>query len=193
MAKGVLLASTGAHKRARFLTAAVVGSLLCASAANPGPAAAASAGGTAAGAVTGTSSLHVTSVRITSVDCVPTSKCSGNPRQVSTHGTLLLKGKGLKAGMVVAFPRTPGARISSSSPGAHLRSVASGLLVTVPSSAHSGHIMVLLGGGRHTSSYGPIYVFRHALHPPPLPDRPARTPAPRAAPRSPARACGSGT
>ena len=32
--------------------------------------------------------------------------------------------------------------------------------------------MVLLGHGRHTSSYGPIYVFRHALHPPPLPAPP---------------------
>jgi hypothetical protein len=26
--------------------------------------------------------------------------------------------------------------------------------------------MVLLGGGRYTSSYGPIYIFAHALHPP---------------------------
>jgi peptidoglycan hydrolase-like protein with peptidoglycan-binding domain len=33
--------------------------------------------------------------------------------------------------------------------------------------AHSGHIKVLLSHGRYTSSYGPIYVYRHALHPPP--------------------------
>jgi peptidoglycan hydrolase-like protein with peptidoglycan-binding domain len=29
--------------------------------------------------------------------------------------------------------------------------------------------MILLGHGRYTSSYGPIYVFTHALHPPPKP------------------------
>ena len=68
--------------------------------------------------------------------------------------------------MIVAFPRAPGARISRSSPGSHLHAAVAGLIVTVPSSAHSGHIMVLLSHGRHTSSYGPIYVFRHALHPP---------------------------
>ncbi len=173
MAKGVLLASTGAHRRSRFLTAAAVGSLLCASAANPGTAAAA-AGGAAAptGAVTGSSSLHVTSVRITGVSCVPSAKCSGNPRQVSTRGTLLLKGKGLKSGMIVAFPGSAGARVTSSSPASHLHTAVQGLIATVPSNAHSGHIMVMLGHGRHTSSYGPIYVFRHALHPPPLPEPP---------------------
>ena len=68
--------------------------------------------------------------------------------------------------MIVAFPSSPGARITSSSPASHLHTAAAGLLVTVPTSAHSGHIMVLLGHGRHTSSYGPIYVYRHALHPP---------------------------
>ena len=39
-------------------------------------------------------------------------------------------------------------------------------------SAHSGHIMVLLSHGRYTSSYGPIYVFAHALHPPKPKDPP---------------------
>jgi len=111
-------------------------------------------------------SLHVTSVRITSVSCVPSARCSGNPRQVSTRGTLLIAGKGLGPGMAIAFPRSPGARISRRSPAAHLRKAGSGLIVTVPSSAHSGRIMVMLSGGRHSSSYGPIYVYRHALHPP---------------------------
>jgi hypothetical protein len=32
--------------------------------------------------------------------------------------------------------------------------------------------MVLLPRGRYTSSYGPIYVYRHALHPPPKPKDP---------------------
>jgi peptidoglycan hydrolase-like protein with peptidoglycan-binding domain len=126
------------------------------------------------------SDLHVRTVRITSVRCVPSSRCSGNPRQVSIHGTLLLGGKGLTAGMVVAFPRAPGARISSASPGARLRGSSTGLVVTVPSSAHSGRIMVLLSHGRHTSSYGPISVIRHALHPP-APRRPKIKPAPASA------------
>jgi peptidoglycan hydrolase-like protein with peptidoglycan-binding domain len=129
------------------------------------------AGGTASHA-SGTSgrarssNLHVRTVRITSARCVPSSRCSSNPHQVSVHGTLLLQGKGLGARMVVAFPRTPGARISSVSPASRLRGSSLGLVVTVPSSAHSGHIMVLLSHGRYTSSYGPISVVRHALHPP---------------------------
>ena len=106
-----------------------------------------------------TPSAHVTSARITSVTCTPHTRCSANPHQVSVHGTLLLTGRGLRAGLIVAFPARRGARISRSSPGAHLRANAAGLLVSVPSAAHSGNIMVLLGGGRYTSSYGPIYVF----------------------------------
>jgi peptidoglycan hydrolase-like protein with peptidoglycan-binding domain len=92
---------------------------------------------------------------------------------------------GLKAGMTVTFPKSPGARISSNSPAARLRSSSSGLLVTVPASAHSGRIMVLLGGGGHTSSFGPIYVYAHALHPPV-----AKAPRVRTAPIDPS---GAGT
>jgi Putative peptidoglycan binding domain len=185
------LTSTGAHKRSRFLTAAVVGLLLCALAEHPAPAAASTAGGTAtaggasgtktpasgnAKGTSGTSGPHVYTIRVTNASCVPASRCSANPHQVSTRGTLLLKGAGLKAGMILAFPSAPGARISSFSPAAHLRANASGLIATVPSSAHSGRIMVLLGHGRYTSSYGPIYVFRHALHPPPPPPPPKAPP-----------------
>jgi peptidoglycan hydrolase-like protein with peptidoglycan-binding domain len=124
-------------------------------------------GGSVGGSVRSVaSSPHVLSVRIISVRCVPAAKCSRNAHQVSVGGTLLVVGTGLKAGMVVAFPRSAGARISSNSPGGRLRSSTLGLIVTVPGSAHSGRIMVMLGRGRHTSSYGPIYVFHHALHPP---------------------------
>jgi peptidoglycan hydrolase-like protein with peptidoglycan-binding domain len=165
------LARTGAHKPSRILTAAALGLLIGAAGADPGAAAAAGTGGTAA-AAGGASGGHVNSVRITSVSCLPAARCSGNPRQVSARGTLLLQGRGLKAGMTVAFPRTPGARISSSSPASHLHTVAAGLIATVPKSAHSGRIMVLLGHGRHTSSWGPIYVFSHALHPPARADPP---------------------
>ena len=126
------------------------------------------------------SSRHVTSVRITGVSCVPYARCSGNPHQVSVHGTLELNGIGLKAGMIVIFPKAPGApplaSASRVSPAAHLRETKSGLVVEVPKAAHSGHIMILLGGGRYTSSYGPIYVYAHALHPP----APADPPAPAA-------------
>ena len=159
----------------------------------PPPAAAASPGGTqagsapariptasrpaTAGATVGSVSLHVKTVRITGVSCAPASRCSANPHQVSSHGTLSLSGVGLKAGMVVAFPPAPGARISRRSPAARLRKSAGRLLVTVPASAHSGRIMVLLSGGRYTSSYGPIYVYRHALHPPtPKPPTPIAPP-----------------
>jgi peptidoglycan hydrolase-like protein with peptidoglycan-binding domain len=170
------LTSAGANKRSRVLTAAAI-SLLCVLAQAPAMATAAAGGTAPAGGATGpSSSSHVKTVRITSVSCTPAARCSGNPHQVSTHGTLLISGKGLATGMVVAFPHAPGARISSASPAAHLRKAATGLEVTVPNSAHSGHIMVLLSHGRHTSSYGPIYVYRHALHPPAPKHPPATAP-----------------
>jgi peptidoglycan hydrolase-like protein with peptidoglycan-binding domain len=186
----------------RFVAAAASALALCVLAACPLPAGAADAGGTqaASGSSTATSggsspvrgggsspakakapSPHVTSVRIETVSCVPEAHCSGNPHQVSEHGMLLFEGVGLAPGMVVAFPRSPGARVSSAStaaqPVAHLRYAipgkpSAGLLVTVPKDAHSGHIMILLGAGRYTSSYGPIYVYDHALHPPPPPKDP---------------------
>ena len=111
-------------------------------------------------------SAHVTNIRITNIACTPAARCSGNPRQVSVHGTLLLKGVGLRAGMVVGFPKSPGAPVTLRSPGSRMRSASAGLLVTVPKAAHSGRVMVLLSGGRYTSSFGPIYVYKHALHPP---------------------------
>ncbi len=172
------MASRGIHKPSRFLIAAVTGLLLCAPAAAAG-----NAGGTspptsgANGRISPSSPSPAgrtgTSVqRITGVACVPVARCSANPHQVSTHGTLLVKGTGLAAGMILAFPGAPGARVGPSSPGSHLRAAASGLIATVPASAHSGHVMVLVARSRHTSSYGPIYVFRHALHPP-APKHPA--------------------
>ncbi|MCW3019311.1 MAG: hypothetical protein JWN10_1619 [Solirubrobacterales bacterium] len=197
------MAYTGAHKRSRFVSATAIVASLVTLAAHAPAAPAASAGGASAPSATSTAkaggtsttkppssskgkpgagasaaakpSPHVMSVKIRSVSCVPAAHCSGNPHQVSTHGTLLLGGLGLKPGMVVAFPKAPGARISSVSPAAqpaaHLRYAIAGkpgdgLLVTVPKTAHSGHIMILLSGGRYTSSYGPIYVYDHALHPP---------------------------
>ena len=119
-------------------------------------------------------SLHDTTVRITRVFCTPSSQCASNPRQVSLHGTLVFEGKGLQAGMVVGFPSSPGARISSFSPAARLRRSGSRLLLTVPASAHTGRIKILLSKHRYTSSFGPIYVYAHAIGPPkPKPTDPA--------------------
>ena len=190
-----MLATTDARTRGSFAVAATAAvALFCLLPVAPGAgeAAAASAGGVVSPGETGaptartpvtttratpatpttktsktsSASRHVTSVRITGVSCVPTSKCSGNPRQVSVRGLLLFAGRGLRAGMTVAFPRSAGARISRNSPGSRLRGTRLGLIVHVPSSAHSGRIKVLLSGGRYTSSFGPIYLYRHALHPP---------------------------
>jgi peptidoglycan hydrolase-like protein with peptidoglycan-binding domain len=178
------LASTFAHKQCSLLAATVAAALLCSASAVPRTASAAGAGGTAppssATVPTTTSttaaggsrpagnpaSAHVAAIRIVHATCVPAAKCSVLPHEVSVHGTLLLEGVGLKATMVVAFPSAPGARISRASPGSRLRHTGLGLVVTVPSSAHSGRIMVLISSSRHTSSYGPITVVRHALHPP---------------------------
>jgi hypothetical protein len=105
-------------------------------------------------------------VKIASAQCVPATNCGTVPHEVSTHGTLLLQGKGLKGGQVVAFPHSWEARIARNSPTAHLHSSKLGLVVTVPDSAHTGEIAVTLGGGRESNLYGPIKVVTHALHPP---------------------------
>jgi peptidoglycan hydrolase-like protein with peptidoglycan-binding domain len=166
----VIPASRGATNRFTALAAVLPAFALACCWAAPG-ALGAGVGGTSAGETRGTgapsvTSPHVKSVRITSVACTPAARCSGNPRQVSTHGTLLLKGVGLRPRMVVGFPAKPGARVTRRSPRARLRRTSIGLLATVPKAAHSGHVMILLSKGRYTSSYGPIYVYPHALHPP---------------------------
>ncbi len=108
---------------------------------------------------------------------MPATSCDTKEHEVSTHGTLLLQGKGLKSGQSVAFPHSWQARIARNSPTAHLHSSKQGLVVTVPSGAHSGEIAVMLGNGRKSNLFGPIKVVRHALHPP-APPKPAPTPAP---------------
>ena len=105
--------------------------------------------------------------------CVPAVHCSTNPHQVSVHGELLVKGSGLKIGMVVAFPHSYGARIARNSPTAHLANSKLGVVVHVPSTAHSGHVMIMLSHGLHSNSYGPIQVVSHALHPPTPPAPPS--------------------
>jgi len=118
------------------------------------------------------------SVTIANARCVPASNCSTKAHEVSTHGTLLLQGKGLTSGEAVAFPRSWEAQIASNSPSARLRSSNLGLVVTVPGNAHSGQIAVMLGRGRRSNLYGPIKVVKHALHPPrPQPKPPINPPS----------------
>ena len=117
---------------------------------------------------------------LTSAVCTPAIHCSTNSRQVSQGGELLIKGAGLRTGMVVAFPHSWNARIADNSPTAHLAGSAQGTIVHVPHGAHSGRIMVLIGHGRHTNSFGPMQVVNYALHPPTPPKPP--TPAPATTP-----------
>ncbi len=118
---------------------------------------------------------HVDPFTLSSAVCVPAIHCSTNPRQVSLGGELLIKGKGLRTGMVVAFPHSWNARIASNSPTAHLANSLLGMIVHVPNNAHSGRIMVLISHGRHTNSFGPMQVVPYALHPP-TPPKPTVTP-----------------
>jgi peptidoglycan hydrolase-like protein with peptidoglycan-binding domain len=112
-------------------------------------------------------------VTISSVACVPAIHCSTNPHQVSVRGELLVKGTALRKGMVMAFPRSYGAHIARNSPIAHLATSKLGIVVHIPSTAHSGRITILLGHGWHSNSYGPIQVVNHALHPPTPPAAPS--------------------
>jgi hypothetical protein len=115
-------------------------------------------------------------VKITSARCVPASGCGTKAHQVSTHGTLLLGGSGLKSGQTVAFPHSWDARIARNSPTAHLHASTLGLVVTVPAAAHSGDIAVMLAGGRSSNGFGPISVVTYRLHPPaPKPPAPPPT------------------
>jgi len=79
--------------------------------------------------------------------------------------------------MVVAFPRSYGAHIARNSPTAHIATSKLGIVVHVPSTAHSGRIMIVLNHGRHSNSYGPIQVVNHALHPPAPPATRATPPS----------------
>jgi hypothetical protein len=208
--------SIGFHKRSRLTSAAVALALSLVAILVPGLALAAEtlassvaggtepAGGAKGGQGGGTSKGGATTkrpaskkppskrpapqptVRIAGAHCAPAAHCSTNPHQVSTHGTLLVQGQGLRSGLAVAFPRVRGARIASNSPTTRLYlSKLGGLAVRVPASAHSGDIAVVLGSGRRSNLYGPISVVRYGLHPP--------VPRPPVAPPSNAATTAAGT
>ena len=84
--------------RSCIVSVAGVLSALCCGLSAPAGAAGASGGGTAPGAPSrpavakrAAPSAHVTSIRITSVRCFPSTHCSANPHQVSVRGILVLE------------------------------------------------------------------------------------------------------
>jgi hypothetical protein len=116
-------------------------------------------------------------VKLTGARCVPKSSCSAKAHVVSRGGYLLLSGRGLEPGMVVAFPSVAMARISRASPVAFCFRAKPGVEVRVPSNAHSGWIVVRAGAGSHSNAFGPIYIVRYALHPPAAKPAPAPKPS----------------
>lgn len=184
------MASTGIHKHSWFLAAAAVLVLLLGLPCRAGALVPADPGGV--GAPTGTggaatpahrsaASRHGTRVvTLSDARCSPTAHCGTNPHQVTIRGNLLLSGRGLQKGLSVAFPRTRGAHIARNSPSAHIYQSRYGLAVHVPTRAHSGHIQVVIGGGRRSNAVGPIYVVRYAMHPPAPRPAPKPPPAPSA-------------
>ncbi len=113
-------------------------------------------------------------VTLSDARCAPAAQCGTNPHEVSVHGYLVLSGRGLDPGLIVAFPHTRNATIASNSPLTRIYQSPSGPAVKVPVRAHSGRIEILVGGGRHSNASTPITVVTYALHPP----RPKVPPAP---------------
>jgi hypothetical protein len=167
-----------AHNRLSALGAGALAAFTFGLLGAPSPAGATEGpGGTAAGAETsgkappsrttgGVQVPRAQIARITGVSCVPAAHCTTNPHQVSLHGTLLVQGPGLRAGMILAFPSSPGGTGKVKSPQSRLRSTSAGLVAVVPNAAHSGKVLVLLSKKRWTNTYGPLQLFKHALHPP---------------------------
>jgi peptidoglycan hydrolase-like protein with peptidoglycan-binding domain len=151
-----------------------------ASAANPGGTGAPTSGA-APGGMTATPRRATPHARrvvaLSDARCAPAAQCATNPHEVSVHGYLVLSGRGLDPGLVVAFPHTRNATIASNSPLTRIYQSPSGPAVKVPVRAHSGRIEILIGGGRHSNVSTPITVVPYALHPP-RPKTPPPAPAP---------------
>jgi hypothetical protein len=120
-------------------------------------------------------------VSISGARCVPSNSCSTRAHLVSAGGYLLLSGSGLAPGFIVAFPGARMARISRTSPVAHIYRAKLGLEVRVPRGAHSGRIVARYGRSGHSNAFGPIYIVRYALRPPAPPPSPPANSAPASA------------
>jgi Putative peptidoglycan binding domain len=97
---------------------------------------------------------HVNSVR-----CWPGKACGGHPHVVTVGGTLRLRGRHLKPGMVVLFRGRSKVHLSARRV-PRLRRSKAGLVISVPSWARSGRIRVVGSRGRRSNAAGPITVAR---------------------------------
>ncbi len=144
----------------------------------PPPSAARPTSRTKAGPRHSTAARHRVTSRpasIIDVRCVPASSCTTNPHLVSTGGRLLVRGHGLRTGLIVAFPASTNARLSRRSPTARLHRTGLGMVVAVPRRARSGRIALIVARGRFGPSFGPVRITRRRLHPAHTPRRPTPT------------------
>jgi len=123
------------------------------------------ASGRAAPSTGGSSaSARASAPAILSASCVPASACEPNPHRVKPGGRLLLTGPRLAPGQTVLFRATgphPGSRAHAT---AHVRRNTEGLVLTVPHTAISGHIVVITGR-RRSAPFGPIYIVHPRIRP----------------------------
>ncbi len=125
----------------------------------------------------GSSSHHVSAPRVPillSARCykVRATVCRANPHTVQATGELVVRGHFLTPGYWVYFPRA-GARSARATPlGALLRPTLHGLVVTIPSGAGSGRIVIAASARVRSKPYGPITVLA-----PPAPAAPPTPPA----------------
>ena len=114
------------------------------------------------------------------------------PTSSPLGGYLLLNGRGLAPGLIVAFPRSTKARISSSSPSRTSSGEARHRGARAARGTQRAHRR-RHGAAGHSNAFGPIQIVNHALHPPaPKPTPPANS-TPAAATAFADRGCGSGT
>jgi hypothetical protein len=187
------MANTGIRQRSWFLIATAV--IALSGTLHPaGALAAANPGGTGAPSSTATHSTpapvakprkatpHARRiVTLSDARCAPAANCTTNPHEVTLHGYLVLSGRGLEKGLIVAFPHSRNAAIASNSPLTRIYQSPYGPAVKVPIRAHSGRIEVMIGGGRRSNPSKPITVVPYALHPPTPKAPPAPVPAAPAA------------
>jgi hypothetical protein len=104
--------------------------------------------------------------RISDARCVPEEKCASNPRQVTPGGKLLLEGRGLARGQLVAFKRNRTSRRTARTITSKLRKSRLGLVVGVPPIAHSGRIRIYdRRSGRRSNAFGPIRIVKQVQPP----------------------------
>jgi hypothetical protein len=100
---------------------------------------------------------------VSSVKCWPSKACGYHPHVASPGRMLRFKGRNLRTGMVVLFPRRRLAKATSATVSARLRR-RNGLVATVPPLAKSGRIRVATRNGRRSNAVGPIRIVRPVNH-----------------------------